>query len=89
MGLNTWAAFFGSDANAEIAGRRGPCCDDDACPEGSAKQWLERGATTSLIGGATWFTSSITGAQVGRETRNGFKSALNELGKARAAHTGH
>ena len=23
MGLNTWAAFYGSDANAEVAGRRG------------------------------------------------------------------
>jgi hypothetical protein len=57
MGLNTWAAFYGTDANAEIAG-------DVAMRSTEITYWA--------IGPAEKLT-------------NGFKAALDELGKP--AHT--
>jgi hypothetical protein len=93
MGLNTWAAFFGSDAKAEIAG-------DVAMLANEVTPVLKalRGAGLNIVaihnhmtGGEPtvyflhyWGTGSTT------KLAEGFKAALNELGKkSTSAHPGH
>src|SRR6266516_3976785 len=92
MGLNTWAAFFGSDANAEIAG-------DVAmlAPEVTPvlKALRANGLNVVAIhhhmtGGQPlvyflhyWGTGPV------EKLATGFKAALNELGKTSATHTAH
>jgi len=89
MGLNTWAAFFGTDANAEIAG-------DVAMLENEVTPVLKALRSNGLnvvaihnhmTGGQPiiyflhyWGTGST------EKLANGFKAALNELGKPTHAH---
>ena len=88
MGLNTWAAFFGSDANAEIAG-------DVAMLSGEVtpvlKALRENGLSVVAI------HHHMTGTQPSiyflhywgtgptEKLAAGFKAALSELGKGKAA----
>jgi hypothetical protein len=93
MGLNTWAAFFGSDANAEIAG-------DIAMLSHEVTPVLKALRANGLnvvaihhhmIGTqpAIYFLH-YWGTGPAEKLANGFKSALNELGKghAKAAQSG-
>lgn len=92
MGLNTWAAFFGSDANAEIAG-------DVAmlAPEVTPvlKALRANGLNVVAIhnhmtgGQPTVYFLHYWGTGPAGQLAAGFKAALNELGKAGAAHGGH
>jgi hypothetical protein len=92
MGLNTWAAFFGSDANAEIAGDVAMLANEVTpvlkALRGNGLQVVA--IHNHMIGGAImvyflhyWGTGPV------EKLANGFKSALNELGKAGASHSGH
>jgi hypothetical protein len=92
MGLNTWAAFFGSDSNAEIAG-------DVAmlAPEVTPvlKALRANGLNVVAIhnhmtGGqpAVYFLH-YWGTGPADKLANGFKAALSELGKGSGAHTAH
>jgi hypothetical protein len=84
MGLNTWAAFFGSDANAEIAG-------DVAmlAPEITPvlKALRANGLNVVAIhnhmtsGQPTIFFLHYWGTGPAEKLAHGFKAALNELGK--------
>src|SRR5689334_5172268 len=89
MGLNTWAAFFGSDANAEIAG-------DVAmlAPEVTPvlKALRSNGLNVVAIhhhmtGGppAVYFLH-YWGTGPADKLAGGFKAALNELGKTKGSH---
>ena len=88
MGLNTWAAFFGSDANAEMAG-------DVAMLAGEVTPVLKALRTNGLnvvaihhhmIGQPTIYFLHYWGTGPAEKLANGFKAALNELGKPGAAH---
>ena len=92
MGLNTWAAFFGSDANAEIAGDVAMLANEVTpvlkALRGNGLKVVA--IHNHMIGGATmvyflhyWGTGPV------EKLANGFKSALNELGKAGASHSAH
>jgi hypothetical protein len=88
MGLNTWAAFFGSDANAEVAG-------DVAMLSSEVTPVLKALRATGL--NVVAIHHHMTGTQpavyfmhywgTGPAERlaTGFRAALNELGKGRAA----
>jgi len=91
MGLNTWAAFFGSDANAEIAG-------DVAMLANEVSPVLRALRANGLnvvaihnhmIGGAPMiYFLHYWGTGPSEKLANGFKAALNELGKkGEAAHS--
>ncbi len=91
MGLNTWAAFYGSDANAEIAG-------DVAMLAGEVTPVLKALRANGLdvvaihnhmIGGepAIYFLH-YWGTGPAEKLAAGFKAALDELGKKTAAHAG-
>src|SRR5690242_13357549 len=93
MGLNTWAAFFGSDENAEIAG-------DVAMLAGEVTPVLKalRGAGINVVaihnhmtgGEPTVYFLHYWGTGPAAKLAEGFKSALNELGKkTTSAHEGH
>jgi hypothetical protein len=92
MGLNTWAAFFGNDANAEIAG-------DVAmlAPEVTPvlKALRSNGLNVVAIhnhmtgGEPTIYFLHYWGTGPAEKLANGFKAALNELGKTTSAHAGH
>jgi hypothetical protein len=92
MGLNTWAAFFGSDANAEIAG-------DVAmlAPEVTPvlKALRSNGLNVVAIhnhmtgGEPTVYFLHYWGTGPAEKLATGFKAALNELGKTASAHAGH
>ena len=89
MGLNTWAAFFGSDANAEIAG-------DVAMLASEVTPVLKALRTNGL--NVVAIHHHMTGTQPAiyflhywgtgpaDKLANGFKAALSELGKSRASH---
>ena len=88
MGLNTWAAFFGSDANAEIAG-------DVAMLASEVTPVLKalRANGLNVVAIHHHMTSTqptvyflhYWGTGTTEKLANGFKAALNELGKP-AAH---
>ena len=93
MGLNTWAAFFGSDANAEIAG-------DVAMLANEVTPVLKalRGAGLNVVAIHNHMTSAdpavyflhYWGTGPSSKLAEGFKAALNELGKKSAsAHAAH
>ncbi len=92
MGLNTWAAFFGTDANAEIAG-------DVAMLSQEVTPVLKALRTNGLnvvaihnhmIGGEpTIYFLHYWGTGPAEKLAGGFKAALNELGKGASTHAGH
>lgn len=87
MGLNTWAAFFGSDANAEVAG-------DVAMLSSEVAPVLKALRSNGLNIVAihhhmTWTEPTIYflhywGTGPVDKLSTGFRAALNELGKGRA-----
>jgi hypothetical protein len=89
MGLNTWAAFFGSDANAEIAG-------DVAMLSSEVTPVLKALRTNGLdvvamhnhmIGSKpTVYFLHYWGRGPVERLAEGFKAALNELGKPEVSH---
>jgi hypothetical protein len=92
MGLNTWAAFFGSDANAEIAG-------DVAMLPGEVTPVLKalraNGLNVVAIhnhmtgGQPTVYFLHYWGTGPAEKLAGGFKAALGELGKPGATHASH
>ena len=90
MGLNTWAAFFGSDANAEIAG-------DVAMLAGEVTPVLRalraNGLNVVAIhnhmtgGQPTVFFLHYWGTGPVDKLATGFKAALAELGKPAPSHS--
>src|SRR5438552_1543602 len=89
MGLNTWAAFFGSDANAEVAG-------DVAMLSNEITPVLKALRTNGLNVVAIHHHMTSTqptiyflhywGTGSTDKLANGFKAALNELGKPSHVH---
>jgi hypothetical protein len=92
MGLNTWAAFFGTDANAEIAGDVAILAQE-VTPV--LKALRANGLNVVAIhnhmtsGAPTVYFLHYWGTGPAEKLAGGFKAALNELGKTGAAHTGH
>jgi hypothetical protein len=92
MGLNTWAAFFGTDANAEIAG-------DVAMLSQEVTPVLKALRTNGLNvvaihnhmtnGEPTVYFLHYWGTGPVEKLAGGFKAALNELGRGTPAHAGH
>ena len=87
MGLNTWAAFYGSDSNAEIAG-------DVAMTAGEVTPVLKALRSNGLnvvaihnhmTGQPTIYFLHYWGTGPAERLATGFKAALSELGK----HAGH
>jgi len=87
MGLNTWAAFFGSDANAEIAGDVA-MLSSEITPV--LKALRSNGLNVVAIhnhmtsGEPAIFFLHYWGTGPAEKLADGFKAALNELGKGRA-----
>jgi hypothetical protein len=89
MGLNTWAAFFGSDANAEIAG-------DVAMLASEVNPVLKALRTNGLNVVAihnhmisdqpTIYFLHYWGTGPSDKLASGFKAAIGELGKRREGH---
>src|SRR6266576_513757 len=91
MGLNTWAAFYGSDTNAEVAG-------DVAMLSQEVTPVLKSLRTNGLS--VVAIHHHMTGAQPtiyflhywgtgpAEKLANGFKAALNELGKGHVSKAG-
>ncbi|HYM07273.1 MAG TPA: DUF1259 domain-containing protein [Terriglobales bacterium] len=89
MGLNTWAAFYGSDANAEVAG-------DVAMLSNEVTPVLKALRANGL--NVVAIHHHMTGTQPAiyflhywgtgpaEKLATGFKAALNELGKGKASH---
>lgn len=87
MGLNTWAAFYGSDANAEVAG-------DVAMLSQEVTPVLKALRTNGLNVVAihqhmtstqpTIYFLHYWGTGPAEKLANGFREALNELGKGKA-----
>src|SRR6266446_499213 len=93
MGLNTWAAFFGSDANAEIAGDVAMLARE-VTPvlkalraNGLDVVAIHHHMTTTQ---PTIYFLHYWGTGPAEKLAGGFKAALNELGKghAKAGNTG-
>ena len=91
MGLNTWAAFYGNDANAEVAG-------DIAMlgPEVTPVLKALRGNGLDVVAihhhmigtqPAVYFLH-YWGTGPAEKLATGFKAALDELGKGKATHAG-
>lgn len=90
MGLNTWAAFYGSDANAEVAG-------DVAMLGSEVTPVLKalRGHGLNVVAihqhmlntRPTVYFLHYWGTGPADKLATGFKAALDELGKGREAHT--
>jgi hypothetical protein len=90
MGLNTWAAFYGTDANAEIAG-------DVAMLAGEVTPVLKALRSNGLnvvaihnhmTGQPAIYFLHYWGTGPAETLANGFKAALDQLGKHRA-HESH
>ena len=87
MGLNTWAAFYGSDANAEVAGDVAMLAEE-VTPVLKAL----RGNGLNVVAIHQHMTSTqptiyflhYWGTGPTEKLANGFKAALNELGKGKA-----
>jgi hypothetical protein len=89
MGLNTWAAFYGSDANAEVAG--------DVAMLSSEVTPVLKALRANLLN-VVAIHHHMTGTQPtvyflhywgtgpAEKLATGFKAALNELGKGHPAH---
>src|SRR5215475_7395528 len=92
MGLNTWAAFYGSDSNAQIAG-------DVAmlAPEVTPVLQVLRSNGLNVVAIHNHMTGSqptiyflhYWGTGPAEKLATGFKASLNELGKGASAHAGH
>src|ERR1700687_412105 len=89
MGLNTWAAFFGSDANAEVAGDIA-MLSQEVTPVLKALRanGLNVVAIHHHMTGPqpTIFFLHYWGTGPAEKLATGFKAALNELGKGHPAH---
>src|SRR5207244_3377443 len=92
MGLNTWAAFFGSDANAEIAGDVAMLARE-VTPvlkalraNGLDVVAIHHHMTTTQ---PTIYFLHYWGTGPADKLANGFKAALNELGKGHAKGGSH
>jgi len=92
MGLNTWAAFFGADANAEIAGDVAMLAQE-VTPV--LKALRANGLNVVAIhnhmtgGSPTVYFLHYWGTGPAEKLAGGFKAALNVLGKTGVAHSGH
>jgi hypothetical protein len=92
MGLNTWAAFFGTDSNAEIAGDVAMLANE-VTPV--LKALRANGLNVVAIhnhmtgGETTVYFLHYWGTGPAEKLATGFKAALNELGKGGAAHAAH
>jgi hypothetical protein len=93
MGLNTWAAFFGSDANAEIAGDVA-MLSTEITPV--LKALRANGLNVVAIhnhmtnGQPIVYFLHYWGTGPADKLATGFKAALDQLGKGKAAHSaGH
>jgi hypothetical protein len=91
MGLNTWAGFYGSDANAEIAGDVAMLANE-VTPV--LKALRANGLNVVAIhhhmtGSPTVYFLHYWGTGPAEKLATGFKAALNELGKGGTAHAGH
>jgi hypothetical protein len=92
MGFNTWAAFFGGDSNAEVAG-------DVAMLENEITSVLKALRANGLnvvaihnhmtSGQPTIYFLHYWGTGPVEKLATGFKAALSELGKAGATHAAH
>src|SRR5436309_7399694 len=92
MGLNTWAAFFGSDANAEIAGDVA-MLSREVTPvlkalraNGLNVVAIHHHMTTTQ---PTIYFLHYWGTGPADKLADGFKAALNELGKSKAKGGSH
>jgi len=92
MGLNTWAAFFGSDANAEVAGDIA-MLSQEVTPVLKALRanGLNVVAIHNHMTGSepTVYFLHYWGTGSTEKLAGGFKAALSELGKTGAMHAGH
>jgi hypothetical protein len=92
MGLNTWAAFYGSDSNAEIAGDVAMLADE-VTPVLKALRANGLNVVAihnHMIGGEpTIYFLHYWGTGPVDKLAGGFKAALDELGKKTSAHAGH
>jgi hypothetical protein len=90
MGLNTWAAFFGSDANAEVAGDVA-MLSTEITPV--LKALRANGLNVVAIhnhmtsGQPTVYFLHYWGTGPADKLATGFKAALDQLGKSKAAHS--
>ena len=89
MGLNTWAAFFGSDSNAEIAGDVA-MLPSEITPvlkalraNGLNVVAIHQHMTTTQL---TIYFLHYWGTGPAEKLAAGFKAAVNQLGKGHAAH---
>jgi hypothetical protein len=91
MGLNTWAAFFGTGANAEIAGDVA-MLSQEITPV--LKALRANGLNVVAIhnhmtsGEPTVYFLHYWGTGPVEKLVGGFKAALDELGKGTSAHAG-
>lgn len=92
MGLNTWAAFYGSDANAEVAGDVA-MLSQEITPVLKALRanGLSVVAIHQHMTGTqpTIYFLHYWGTGPAEKLANGFKAALNELGKGHTATASH
>ena len=92
MGLNTWAAFYGNDANAEIAGDVAMLAQE-VTPV--LKALRNNGLNVVAIhnhitgGEPTVYFLHYWGTGPTEKLASGFKATLDELGKAKATHASH
>jgi uncharacterized protein DUF1259 len=93
MGLNTWAAFFGSDTNAQIAGDVAMLASE-VTPV--LKALRSNGLNIVAVhhhmtgGPPTIYFLHYWGTGPVEKLASGFKAALNELGKGKTSHSsGH
>src|SRR6476659_8477067 len=88
MGLNTWAAFFGSDANAEVAGDVAMLANEvTPVLKALRSNGLNVVAIHNHMTGSepTVYFLHYWGTGPAEKLANGFKAALNELGKTASA----
>src|ERR1019366_2188059 len=92
MGLNTWAAFFGTDANAEIAGDVAMLAQE-VVPVLKALRANGLNVVAihnHMMGGQPMvYFLHYWGTGSAEKLATGFKAALSELGKGGAAHAAH
>lgn len=92
MGLNTWAAFYGSDANAEVAGDVAMLAEE-VTPV--LKALRANGLNVVAIhnhmtgGQPIVYFLHYWGTGPAEKLATGFKAALNELGKGRTHTSSH
>src|SRR5256885_3717951 len=91
MGLNTWAAFYGSDENAEIAGDVAMLANE-VTPV--LKALRANGLNVVAIhnhmtGSPTVYFLHYWGTGPAEKLATGFAAALSELAKAGATHAAH